>query len=125
MNAGVAFLDDDDDLRDALCEWIAFFGGPDVLSVDSVTKLRAARDEVLGCELAILDVNLGEGQPDGLDALAWLREIGFAGRIVFLTGHASNAPALRNAGVPVLQKPLSMDELRRLVMDGRSGRMTG
>jgi FixJ family two-component response regulator len=65
--------------------------------------------------LAILDINLGEGQPSGLDAYHWLRESGFEGKIVFLTGHARSHPLVsqaRQAGkVVILEKPTTMERL--------------
>ena len=113
----ILLLDDDDDLRDALGDLLALFG-VGCLPLPSLAALMAAELEVLSCRLAILDVNLGDGQPSGVDAYEWLRARAFAGRIVFLTGHAASHPVVANAaslGVRVLAKPVESAELRALV----------
>jgi DNA-binding response OmpR family regulator len=74
-------------------------------------------DRRLSFDLVILDVNLGAGQPSGVDACRWLQERSFSGQIVFLTGHAS-LPGVAEAhslGLKVLQKPLAIDELVKLL----------
>jgi DNA-binding response OmpR family regulator len=66
----------------------------------------------------LLDVNLGAGQPSGIDAYRWLREHSFPGRIVFLTGHATTSPeviAARSHGQTVLEKPIDIVKLGALV----------
>ncbi|MFO7567443.1 MAG: response regulator [Enhygromyxa sp.] len=112
-------LDDDDDLRLLLCEAVTSLAGGECLSLRSFEDLVAHQAEALDCDLAILDVNLGAGAPTGLDALDWLRTHGFEGRVVFLTGHARTHPlvesARRTAGVPVLEKPVSLDTILSLL----------
>ena len=74
-------------------------------------------------DLAFLDVNLGADNPSGLDALRWLRERGYPGKTVFLTGHGVENPLVEEArstsGVEVLQKPISMRRLARALARGR------
>jgi len=113
----IVLLDDDADLRDALCDMFVLLGA-DCLALASLAEMTSAADRVLACDLAILDVNLGEGQPSGVDAHDWLRRGRFGGRVVFLTGHAPSNPAVARAatlGVRVLTKPIGTDELRALV----------
>jgi DNA-binding response OmpR family regulator len=113
----ILLLDDDEDLRDAVCDLIALFGAP-CIALPSVAALTAEAAQALRCRLAILDVNLGDGQPSGVDAYEWLRANGFPGRIVFLTGHAASHPAVARAaslGVQVLAKPIESAELRALI----------
>jgi FixJ family two-component response regulator len=117
MNACVLLLDDDEDLRSAIAEWIDHFGRGQPLELGSVAALAEAREAALACEVALLDVNLGPGQPTGIDALKWLRDNGFRGRIAFLTGHAASLPLLRDQGVPILSKPLGSSELLQF-LDG-------
>jgi CheY-like chemotaxis protein len=111
-------LDDDDDLRLLLSEVITSLTNSECLALGSFEELVAHEAEALGCDLALLDVNLGEGVPNGLEALAWLRAHDFRGRVVFLTGHARTHPlvehARRMAGVPVLAKPVTLDVLLSL-----------
>ena len=117
----ILFLDDDDDLREAVT---AVFGmlGRECLALPSVAAMIDTRDTALACELVILDVNLGDGLPSGVDAFAWLRDQKFGGRIVFLTGHARSDLTVARASTlseHVLQKPLSTEELRALATDAR------
>lgn len=117
----VLVLEDDDDLRSLLCDLLLSSGAQGCVSAGSVAELVARREEVLGCAVALLDVNLGAGLPSGLDAYHWLRENGFAGRIVFLTGHARSHPLVRQAHelahAQVLSKPVSAKDLMALVME--------
>src|SRR5512138_1352438 len=112
----VLLLEDDPDLRDTLGEALADVCHCDCLSAGSYADLVALGRQVHGCGLAILDVNLGPDRPSGVDAYEWLRESGFAGRIVFLTGHARSHPAVERAALihaaSVHQKPISIDVLR-------------
>jgi hypothetical protein len=88
--------------------------------VRSVAELVTIADRVLDCELAILDINLGRGAPTGVDAWLWLKNNRFSGRIVFLTGHAAALSLVddaRKEGVPVLTKPIRLEQLRAL-LDG-------
>jgi FixJ family two-component response regulator len=113
----ILILDDDDDLRDSVA-CIFEMVGCACLALSSVAAMVDTRQAVLACEVAILDVNLGEGVPSGIDAYEWLRDQAFGGRIMFLTGHAPSHPLVARAsalGVCVLQKPLSAAELRALV----------
>lgn len=116
---GVVFLDDDKDLRDLFVDVVALFAERDCLTVGSVEELVQQRKRVLAAELAILDINLGPGAPSGLDAYRWLREQGFGGQIVFLTGHAATHPlvaeARRIGDVRVFEKPLPVPMIARLL----------
>lgn len=116
---GVLLLDDDDDLRDALADLVPLLTGQRCLSLRSVAELMARRQEALACATAILDINLGPGQPSGLDAYAWLEREHFAGRVVFLTGHARSHPLVARAAAVgaarVYQKPIGIPELRELL----------
>jgi len=115
----VLLLDDDDDLLDALSDLIRLLSGCETLRLRSFGELVAQRDAVLGCERAVIDINLGPSQPSVLDAYAWLKEQHFAGSIVFLTGHARSHPLVARAaaleGVTVHQKPIGLDEVRQML----------
>ena len=113
----VLLIDDDDDLREAMGDLLELFGAR-CLGLPSVAALVDAESAALDCRLAILDVNLGDGQPSGVEAFEWLRAHDFPGRIVFLTGHAASHPAVARAaslGVRVLAKPIESAELRALL----------
>lgn len=120
MSGGsVLILDDDDDLRAALGETLEAIFGRSWLGAGSVDELRALEASLSACDLAILDINLGRGKPNGLDALDWLKQVGFHGRITFLTGHARSHPlvdrACHDRTALVYEKPLTLAALGQLV----------
>lgn len=111
----VLLLDDDRDVLETFVNAFDAVGAPS-LAVQTVEELRRHASEALACKVAILDINLGS--ESGLDALAWLREISFRGRIVFLTGHAESNPQVQEAertGIRVMQKPTLLDDLYALL----------
>ena len=119
MAGGIFVLDDDNDLRRVLVDLIHRTTGRECIGLATLADLRAHREQVMGCSLGIIDVNLGSNEPSGLDVFAWLRAERFAGRIVFLTGHAATNPLVRRAGelgnTTVLEKPLQMARLLELL----------
>ena len=123
----VLVLEDDNDLRLLLCELLVASGAKECVSAASFEAMVREKEQVLGCGLALLDVNLGAKAPSGLDAYHWLRENGFGGRIVFLTGHARSHPLVRQAHeltqARVLSKPIDAKDLMALVgkPDGSRG----
>jgi DNA-binding NtrC family response regulator len=115
MGGDVLIVDDDNDLLDSMAELVDLLVERRVCKARSVAELVGLGPRALACELAILDVNLGRDVPSGLDALRWLSEQHFAGRVVFLTGHAPTFPQVQEAralrGVELLAKPLSSEQL--------------
>jgi ActR/RegA family two-component response regulator len=115
----VLILDDDNDLRETLAETIQIMCGVDAVVAPDVAGMVAVGNEVLRCAIAFIDVNLGVGQPSGVDAYNWLVDHAFAGRIVFLTGHArlqtQIEQAVREGMAEVVQKPASVKTLCALV----------
>src|SRR5262245_8851680 len=98
MQAGfVLFLEDNDDLRELFVELVALSLDRRCIGVGSYEELVALGREVVECEVAILDINLGPNQKSGIDAYSWLRDNGYKGRVVFLTGHASSHPLVVEA----------------------------
>jgi DNA-binding NtrC family response regulator len=90
------------------------------LEMRSFSEVKEHRQEALGCQVAIIDINLGPGQPDGLEIHDWLRAQSFAGKIFFFTGHAADCPRVRKAaetGSPVLEKPMSPFKLVATIKD--------
>lgn len=118
----ILVLDDDEDLREILQHALHDVCDAECIGASDVPSLIELGGRVNDCSLAILDVNLGPGQPSGVVAHAWLVEHGFPGRIVFLTGHAMNHPlvqaALHTGTAQVLQKPVSLSAIISLV-DGQ------
>lgn len=119
MSHSALLLDDDDDLRETLAEVLRETCQLECIAVASVGSMIAEADRVLRCETALIDINLGEGEPSGLDAYRWLLDHGFTGRIIFLTGHAATHGAVRDlidsGAAGVLQKPTSVARLRAVL----------
>lgn len=116
--AGVLVLEDDADLRELLGEMFVALGAPACVTAGSLEELQLD-PHALGCDLAILDINLGPGRATGIDACRWLVERGFQGEIVFLTGHASSHPLVVEAAeilqARIFAKPLEASRMEELV----------
>ncbi len=119
MLEAVLFVDDDEDLREVMQDILVRIGVQRVFTAGSLRDVQRIRDEALSCQVAIIDINLGANQPSGVGVFEWLEREGYAGRIVFLTGHASNDPRVREAasvaGSVVAAKPLTVSELQKLL----------
>lgn len=116
----VIILEDDADLRETLCELLLCSGVSECHGAASFGQFVSLPSGIIDtADLVVLDVNLGHGVPSGIDAFLWLRERGFGGRIVFLTGHARSHPLVREArelpGVRVLEKPVESGVLEQLI----------
>jgi DNA-binding response OmpR family regulator len=121
--ASVLVVEDDDDLREILSELLLDEGVRHCVKAKSLAEVETNAHDALGAGLAILDVNLGNGQPTGVEVCRWLRAHGFTGPIVFLTGHAASdarvAEALAMPNTRVLAKPIATDVITQLVANGR------
>jgi DNA-binding response OmpR family regulator len=118
----VLLLDDDADLRMLVCE-LFVSEGAGCVGVGSLDEMKTLGATGSYWDIAILDVNLGGGQPSGVEAYLWLREQSFSGRIVFLTGHARSFPGVAEAyalGVTVLEKPVPISCLVSLLHEPRA-----
>jgi DNA-binding NtrC family response regulator len=116
----VLFVDDSSDLCqviEAMCQLL-----PEVecVCVTSMSAVQERAELVLRTGLAILDVNLGPGEPSGVDIYRWLRGRNYHGKTVFLSGHARTDPrveeAVRVSGVDFFQKPLAFDQIEALIL---------
>jgi FixJ family two-component response regulator len=116
----VVVLEDSEDLRFLMQMLLKTTFGVDALCVGSFGDFVAREADVLQAGLVMLDVNLGEDQPSGIDAYEWLRRHAFSGRICFLTGHARHHPLAQRAsqlGARILEKPLAVADLRAILAD--------
>jgi ActR/RegA family two-component response regulator len=115
----VLYVEDNDDLRELVVELVTIVFQRRCVGVGSYEELVGLGEEVLGCRVAILDINLGPNRRSGIDAYTWLRDKGYTGRIVFLTGHASTHPlvveAKRIGDAEIFSKPIDHDRLRSIV----------
>jgi ActR/RegA family two-component response regulator len=112
-------LDDDSDLLEVLAELLKGRNCSSLLA-HSLDELKALGPEALAADVAVLDINLGAGQPSGIDAYDWLVSQNFAGRLLFLTGHAHAHPLVARAErlhrATVLAKPLDGQVLLDRIM---------
>ena len=119
MLEAVLLVDDDEDLRAAMEEVLHRIGVRQVINAGSLRDVEDQRVEALGCQLALVDINLGYGEPSGIEVFEWLEREGFAGRIVFLTGHGSQDPRVKLAasltGSQVASKPMTTAKLREVL----------
>lgn len=112
----ILVMDDDVDLLEVLQETLVTLCKVDqVLTAKSLNEVQAQQEKILSCHLAILDVNLGSEKPSGVNVAEWLRDHGFKGKIVFLTGHAISDPevlaATRMPDTKVVAKPIGLSQL--------------
>jgi DNA-binding NtrC family response regulator len=115
---GIVFLDDNEDLRELMPAILKATLGVDCLCFGSLTEFQNHSEDVLHAKLAILDINLGSDAATGIDAFLWLKDHGFRGKVLFLTGHARTNPQVALAernGAEVLEKPLHPDQLASFV----------
>jgi DNA-binding NtrC family response regulator len=121
---GVLFVDDDQDLLDAIEEILELSGLAACVTARSLAEVESKREEALRCSLAFVDINLGTGTPTGIDVFRWLESKGFMGNIFFLTGHAADEPLVVQASSlgkrRVLSKPITLGELERLIHENAS-----
>ena len=116
----ILFVDDSSDLcqvMEVMCQSL-----PEVecICVTSMSAVRGRAEQVLRTGLAILDVNLGPGEPSGVEIYRWLKGQNYHGKIVFLSGHARRDPLVQEAaaisGVDFFQKPLGFGQIEALIL---------
>lgn len=112
----ILVMDDDIDLLEVLQETLVTLCKVEqVVTATSMDSVQQQKEKILDCKLAILDVNLGAERPSGVNVAQWLRDNGFTGQIVFLTGHAASDPevlaATRMPNTKVVAKPIGLPQL--------------
>lgn len=119
LSGSILVLDDCEDLLQLSKVFIERLCDKHAITVKSLHEIETIEESALGCEMALLDINLGANEPNGLDVYHWLRDHGFKNRIVFLTGHARTYPLVAEAerlgDAKVLSKPLLPADLVRVV----------
>jgi DNA-binding NtrC family response regulator len=117
----VLLVDDDRDLVEMFGMLLARHNIP-YRGAHSLAEVQAIGDDLQAVTAAILDVNLGPNQPSGVMVAAWLREHGYANRIVFITGHAPDHPLVQAATGEhgeVLEKPVATNLLLEIARGER------
>lgn len=118
MSESVFILDDNEDLREMLALVLRQRLGVSCIGYGRLSEIIVDADTALKCRMAILDINLGTGQPSGLEAFDWLQTHKFKGEICFFTGHAKSHPLVAKAcqlGARVYEKPMSPEKICALV----------
>jgi DNA-binding NtrC family response regulator len=117
----ILVLDDDESLREILGICLEASGRCIVQTMASFQELERCFHDFGNVIAVVLDINLGPGDPTGIDAYHWLRSRGFSGRVIFLTGHAASHPLVREAQLigdaVVLQKPTGIDHLESAIFE--------
>src|SRR5215475_7187619 len=117
----VLFVDDSSDLCQVIELMCQSLPEVECVCVTSMSAVLERAAQVLRTALAILDVNLGPGEPSGVEIYRWLKGQNYCGKIVFLSGHARTDPlvedAARISGVDFLQKPLGFGQLETLILE--------
>ena len=84
-------VDDDQDLRETLAEQLGLHDAFEILTEDTASGARSrVRDERI--DLAVMDVGLPD--LDGREAVRLMRQDGFRGPVIMLTGQDSEADAV-------------------------------
>jgi DNA-binding NtrC family response regulator len=116
----VLFVDDSSDLCQIIEVMSQSLPGVECICVASMSAVLERAAEVLRTDLAILDVNLGPGEPSGVEIYRWLNGQNYRGKIVFLSGHARTDPraeeAARISGVDFFEKPLGFGRIEALIL---------
>ena len=114
MVASIAFLEDNDELREVLAEVTKSELGEESICFRKVEELIAKESEVMQTKMAIIDLNLGQDEASGVDAFYWLKNHGYQGKICFLTGHGKTHPLVIQAseiGAEIWTKPMYANKL--------------
>lgn len=115
----VLILEDDQDLSKSYEEMITLLTSYKVIIANSLRDMQNSREEVLVCDVALLDIDLGKDEPSGIDAYKWLNDQGFRNKVYFLTGHARSHPLVAQAvligAATVLTKPVDIDRLLNVI----------
>ena len=118
MMKSILILDDDRDMCSMLEEFYSGHGVEKCTIVHSVKELKSIPPPY-SYELALLDVNLGEDEPSGIDAYEWLMKNGFKGKSVFLSGHARSHHLIQKTLILprtfFLEKPAKLKDLEKLI----------
>ena len=116
----VLFVDDSSDLCQIMETMCQSLRGVECICVPSMSAVLGRAAQVLRTDLAILDVNLGPGEPSGTEIYRWLKGQNYSGKIVFLSGHTRTDPqvveATRVPDADFFQKPLGFSQIEALIL---------
>lgn len=113
MTPKILLVDDSPDFLEVM-DMLLQRVGVEAVTATSLAEVELQQQRLADVTLAILDVNLGPGEPSGVDVSNWLRAHDVHCRVVFLTGHASDHPLVRAAALvegDVMVKPIESKKL--------------
>jgi FixJ family two-component response regulator len=116
----ILFVDDSCDICQVIEVMCQSLPEVECICVTSMSAVLERTAQVLQTRLAILDVNLGPGEPSGVEIYRWLKGQNYSGKIVFLSGHTRTDPqvveATRIPGVDFFQKPMGFSQIEALIL---------
>lgn len=114
----VLLLDDDKDLCILMCSIFEELGLRGVC-IHSYNELQQIDLQKENFDLIFLDINLGAGTKNGIDAYEWVKSQKYDKKIVFFTGHARNYPLLQaklsEPNVSILEKPAELETIEEIL----------
>lgn len=119
--AKVLLVDDNEDMLSLLSLLIQSSFDADTFSVSTEKEVKALSEHFQNFKIAFIDINLGPGQPDGIDIYDWLRANSFDGPIYFLSDLPTNSPmtkrALKRGDTKILSKPINPDKITSIIRE--------
>jgi PAS domain S-box-containing protein len=119
----VLLVEDDDDVALLTAEMLRHLGH-EVARVESAGAARLALAEGVGADLVLTDVVMPGGQ-DGLDLARSLAEERPEMPVLLCSGYGGAPSRVAEAGLPLLRKPFTLDELRRALAEAEGARRSG
>jgi FixJ family two-component response regulator len=115
----ILLVDDDEGIRELMKVLCDSLPGVECLVAANLAEVQRLEPRLAELTLALLDINLGERQPTGVDVYRWLLETGFRGEAVFFSGHGARHPAvveaLKCSEARFIEKPIEIEPLIRLL----------
>ncbi|MBL8708903.1 MAG: PAS domain-containing protein [Rhodospirillaceae bacterium] len=114
----VVCIDDEQQVREGMQVLLESWGCDVIVSASAEQALEATANRTTGPDLILIDLHLGDDQPDGLTEIGRLRAV-WGPRIPTVLITANRDPALiaraRSLGLDVLHKPVKPAKLRALI----------
>lgn len=79
----IFFLDDSQEFLEIMKIFAEASCNSKALLASSFDEMFSKTDDILKCDMAFLDINLGGHQPSGVQAYRWLRKMGFDKPVFF------------------------------------------
>ncbi len=117
----ILVVDDNEHIVELLRIMVEEVCDMEAVTASNMGAVETKSVDALNCSLAILDINLGENEPSGIDVYKWLLENDFKSPTYFLTGHARSDPrvieAARMGKAKILSKPIDSGRLIEIMRE--------